>query len=389
MGLIQAVAGAVGGTLADQWKDFYTVPGWIDRTAAVFPAVQIGTNSKRGSNSRGSEDVITNGTKIIVPEGHVLITLEDGAITAVAAEPGGYIWDSVDRQAKSIFYGGGIVEPIIRQSWQRFKFGGKPGSQQKAVFVNIQELPDNRFGTQSEIYWDDSFLNTQVGAIARGSYTLKIVDPILFLKSFVPSAIVQNGEVFDFTDSGNPQASQLFSEVVSVLAAAFSAYTNESGKENRITRIQRDAIGFAKALSSEVESAFQWKTSRGLEISKAALLAVDYDEATKNLLKTVQRADALSGGRGNSNLQASVAQGIQAAGSTEGAAGILGLGIAAGSIGLSDLQQSTGQTLDTSKLFPSQNQADGLVARLSELKDALSKGLITQEDFDQAKSKLL
>jgi membrane protease subunit (stomatin/prohibitin family) len=211
----------------------------------------------------------------------------------------------------------------------------------------------------------------------------------LFLKSFVPSAIVQNGETFDFTDSGNPQASQLFSEVVSVLAAAFSAYTNESDRENRITKIQRDAIGFAKALSSEVEAAYQWKTSRGLEISKAALLAVDYDEATKDLLKTVQRADALSGGRGNSNLQASVAQGIQAAGSTEGAAGILGLGIAAGSIGLSDLQQPTGQALDTSKLPPSQNQADGLVARLSELKDALSKGLITQEDFDQAKSKLL
>ena len=82
-----------------------------------------------------------------------------------------------------------MVGSLIKQSWERFKFGGQPGSQQAAFFVSLKELPDNRFGTQSEIYWDDSFLNTQVGAVTRGSYTLKIVDPILFVKNFVPASV--------------------------------------------------------------------------------------------------------------------------------------------------------------------------------------------------------
>jgi membrane protease subunit (stomatin/prohibitin family) len=255
----------------------------------------------------------------------------------------------------------------------------------------LQELPNNKFGTQSEIYWDDDFLNTQVGAITRGTYTLKIIDPILFLKSFVPSAITQNGEIFDFTDGNNPQASQLFSEVISVLAATFSDYVNQPGKENRISRIQQDSIGFAKALSGQVENSYQWVQSRGLEIAKVALVAVEYDEATRELLKTVQRADALLGQRGNSNLQASVAQGIQAAGATEGAAGILGLGIAAGSIGLTDLQQSNVQNSMPNDQQPAEAKSsqDGLVQKLLELQSALEQSLISQEEYDKARASLL
>jgi membrane protease subunit (stomatin/prohibitin family) len=385
MGLIQAAVGAIRGSLADQWKDFYTVPSGLDNTAAVFPAVALGTNNNRGSNKKFSEAVITNGSKFVVPEGYALLTLEDGAVTAVAAEPGAYIWDSGDLNAKSVFSGGGLAEPLLSQSWQRFKFGGRPGSQQLAFFVNIQELPNNKFGTQSEIYWDDAYLNAQVGAITRGSYTLKVTDPILFVKRFVPAKFLQNGEIFDFTDSTNDQATQLFSEVVSVLSAAFSSYTNESARENRIAKIQRDAIGFAKALSREVDRAYDWKGSRGLHIEKVAIVSIEYDEATKELLRTIQRADALLGQRGNSNLQASVAAGIEAAGSEGGAAGVLGLGIAAGSIGLTDLKQSDPAPAASA----TGERAGGLIERLAELKQALDMGLISEEDFDGAKAKLL
>ena len=69
MGLIQAATGALGGTLADQWKDFYTVPNGLAPTAALFSAVPRGTNAGRGSNSKASDGVITNGSKIVVPEG--------------------------------------------------------------------------------------------------------------------------------------------------------------------------------------------------------------------------------------------------------------------------------------------------------------------------------
>lgn len=221
---------------------------------------------------------------------------------------------------------------LLTQSWERFKFGGRPAGQQLALFVNLKELPNNKFGTQSEIYWDDAYLNAQVGATTRRTYSLKIVDPILFAKAFVPAPYLQGQDYFDFTDRNNAAANQLFSEVVGSLAAAFSIYTNEPGKGNRINRIQQDAVGFAASPGKAVEDGYQWLDSRGLAITKVAILGIEYEESTRELLRTVQRADALIGVRGNANLQASVASGIATAGETGGAADVLGLGIAAGSI---------------------------------------------------------
>jgi len=381
MGLVQAVAGAIGGTLADQWKDFYTVPGGLPATAALFAAAPQGTNAGRGSNTHGSSNIITNGSKIIVPEGYGLLLLQDGKITGLAVEAGAYEWRSDNINSQSIFAGGGLVESLIKQSWERFKFGGQPGAQQAAFFVSLKELPDNRFGTQSEIYWNDGFLNTQVGAVTRGSYTLKIVDPILFVKNFVPAAYLRPGQVFDFTDMDNAAASQLFNEVVSSLAPAFSLYTNDPGKGNRITRLQQDSIGFAKSLSDAVEQAYQWKTDRGLAIVKTAIVSIEYDANTRELLKTVQRADALAGARGNSNLQASVAAGIQAAGESGGAAGMMGIGMASGMLGgIGALQQP---------VAPATPAADDPIAKLKKAKEMLDLGLITQTDYDTLKAKTL
>ncbi|MFT4264803.1 MAG: SPFH domain-containing protein, partial [Nocardioides sp.] len=344
MGLIQAAIGAIGGTLADQWVDFYTVPDGVGATAAVFPIAKRGQNAGRGSNVRGSEAVITNGSKIIVPEGYGLVLMQDGAFTGFAAQAGAYIWNSEDQSSTSIFTGGGLVDSLIKQSWERFKFGGRPSAQQTAVFVSLKELPDNRFGTQSEIYWDDAFLNTQVGAITRGTYTLKITDPLTFLRNFVPASVIGGGAVFDFTDMDNPAGEQLFNEVVGSLAPAFSMYTNDPAKGGRITKLQQDSLGFAQSLSAAVEQGYQWRTERGLEIVKVAIVSIEYDANTRELLKTVQRADALSGSRGNSNLQASVAAGVEAAGENAGPGGLIGMGMGVGGLGVGGLQQPAAPT---------------------------------------------
>ena len=387
MGLIQAAVGSIGGSLADQWKDFYTVPSGLPATAALFAAVPQGTNAGRGSNTKGSSNIITNGSKIVVPEGYGLLLFQDSAITGFIAEPGGYEWRSDDLNSKSIFAGDGLVDSLVKQSWERFKFGGRPGSQQAAFFVSLKELPNNRFGTQSEIYWDDGFFNTQVGAVTRGSYTLKIVDPILFVKNFVPASYLQRGQVFDFTDIDNAAASQLFNEVVGSLAPAFSLYTNDLSRGNRITKLQQDSVGFARSLSDAVENAYQWKTDRGLAIVKTAIVSIEYDANTRELLKTVQRADALAGARGNSNLQASVASGMQSAGETGGAAGIMGLGMASSMMGgIGSLQQPV---VPVAPAAPAAPAAEDLIAKLKKAKEMLDLGLITQLDYDAVKAKAL
>jgi membrane protease subunit (stomatin/prohibitin family) len=395
VGLFKAAFDSIGGVFADQWKDFYTIPEGLQPTAALFAAVPRGTNAGRGSNTKASENVITNGSKILVPEGYGLLLMEQGAITGFAAEPGGYEWNSEAQDSQGIFSGDGFVSPLIKTSWERFKFGGRPQAQQMAFFVNLKELPNNRFGTQSEIYWDDAYMNAQVGAITRGTYTLKIVDPILFVKNWVPATYLQPGQVFDFTDIDNDAAAQLFNEVVGSLAPAFSMYTNDPAKGNRITKLQQDSIGFAQSLSAAVEGNYQWRTDRGLEIVKTAIIAIEYDENTRELLKNVQRADALAGARGNSNLQASVAAGFESAGDNAGGAGLIGMGMAAGATGLGGLQQPVpgvgAQSTPPAAAAPAAAApaADDAMAALTKAKQMLDAGLITQEDYDAAKAKAL
>jgi membrane protease subunit (stomatin/prohibitin family) len=384
MGLLRAAEDALVGVLADQWKDFYTVPDGLKPTSALFAAVPRRTNAGRGANLDASQDVITNGSVIVVPEGYGLLLMQDGAITGFAAEPGAYIWNSDAQDSASVFAGNGIVSPLITTSWERFKFGGRPQSQQRAFFVSLKELPNNRFATPAEIYWDDAYIGSQVGALTRGSYTLKITDPILFIRNFVPAKYLQSGVAFDFTDLDNDAAGQLFNEVISSLSPAFARYSNAPGMGNRITRIQQDSAGFALSLSAEVEQSYRWRSERGLEMTSTAIVSIEYDESSREVLRAVQRADALSGSRGNANLQASVAAGFQAAGTTDGASGILGLGIASGAVGLDRLQQPT--TAPPPAAAPTEDDA---FTRLSNLKKLLDAGLIEQSEYDAVKARIL
>lgn len=409
MGFIKAFSGALSSTFADQWKDFYVPTEGVPATAALFKAVPKGTNNGVGENYKGQENVITNGSKIIVPEGTALITLQDGQITGLIAEPGGFEFKSDDPNSKSMFAGDGILSSTIGTSWERFKFGGQASSQQLAFYINLKEIPNNRFGTQSEIYWDDAYLNTQVGAVTRGTYTLKIVDPLLFVKNFVPQKYLTPGApVFDFADMDNDAATQLFNEVVGTLSAAFSNYTNDPSKGNRISKIQSDQIGFAQAMSKAVEDAYQWRGDRGLEIVKTAILSIEYDADTKALLSDVKKADALSGARGNSFMQQSVARGVQAAGENGGGTGMafMGMGMQAGAGMMNGMQQpananqnpfinvagaATAQPAPEAQ--PQQVQAEPAqadpYAELKKAKELLDAGIITQEDFEAKKKQLL
>lgn len=407
MGFIKAFSGAIGGTFADQWVDFYKPRTDISATAAVFSAVPQSQNNGRGENYKGSENIISNGSKIIVPEGTALVTMEQGQITGLIAEPGGYEFRSNDPNSKSIFSDG--IFASLGASFDRFKFGGQPGTEQLAFYVNLKEIPNNKFGTQSEIYWDDAFLNTQVGAITRGTYTLKIVDPVLFLKNFVPTKyLVAGAPVFDLGDLDNEAGTQLFNEVVGTLSAAFANYTNDPSKGNRISKIQADQIGFAQAMSSAVEEAYQWRSTRGIEIVKTAILAIEYDEDTKALLSDVKKADALSGARGNSFMQQSVARGMEAAGSNGGTGmAFMGMGMNAannmmGSVN-NDGSSATNPFINVSQnpapvsSEPVAQSSDEVTAQpandpyaeLTKLKGLLDNGIITEEDFNAKKKQLL
>ena len=305
--------------------------------------------------------------------------MQDGMITGCITEPGGFIYQSNDLNSQSFLAGNGLGSSL-KASWERFKFGGIPAAEQMGFYVNLKEIPGNKFGTQTEIFWDDAFLGTQVGAITRGTYSLKITDPILFIKNFVPTEYLRpDSPVFDFADMDNVAGEQLFNEVVGSLSSAFSIYTNDPSKGNRITKIQSDGVGFANSLSQAVEDAYKWKSDRGIEIVKVAVTAIEYDEDTKKLLSDVKKADALSGARGNSFMQQSVARGLEAAGNNGGSGmAFMGMGVNAAGSTIGALQQP----VETKK-------EEDPYEKLIKMKQLVDAGVLTEEEFDKAKKDLL
>ena len=195
----------------------------------------------------------------------------------------------------------------------------------------------------------------------------------------------------------NAAGEQLFNEVVGTLSAAFSNYTNDPSKGNRMSKIQGDQIGFAAAMSKAVEDAYGWKTTRGLEIVKTAILAIEYDDDTKELMKDVKKADALSGARGNSFMQQAAARGMQAAGENGGGAGMafMGMGMqAAGGMvnGMSQPNTQPSYQPNFGAVTNNNVQTSASVdptTKLLEMKKLLDAGIISPEEFDKVKKDLL
>lgn len=347
MGFIKAVESSIKGTLADQWLEFYGPANNLSETAVISRAVLKTQNGNRGENYKGNNNIITNGSRLIVPENTALVTLQDGAITGFISEPGRYTFTTNDPAARSIFAGDGVVQAVTA-SWEKFKFGGIPATEQTAFYVNLKEIPNNRFGTKDPIAFSDAYLNgAQIGIMIRGSYTLKVVDPILFIKNFVPVKYLQaNSPVLDLNDLDSDASETLFGEVISCLGEAFTNFSYIQGSAMRIQDVRRNTTLFAQSLSKAVEDAYQWRSARGLEIVRVNIQSMEYDEETKKLMADVNKADALAGARGNSFMQQSVARGIEAAGSNGGGAGIamMGMGIgAAGGVMQQNQQMPYGQ----------------------------------------------
>ena len=89
MGMIQAFTGAIGGTFADQWKDIITA-GFFDEHTVVAPGVLKQTNNGRGSNTQGSDGVLTTGSKIFIPENTAAFVFSQSGIEEVITQAGGY-----------------------------------------------------------------------------------------------------------------------------------------------------------------------------------------------------------------------------------------------------------------------------------------------------------
>ncbi|MBQ0102232.1 MAG: SPFH domain-containing protein [Firmicutes bacterium] len=182
MGLIKALAGALGGTLADQWKEFFYCDALDDNTLVVKGEKRI---SGRSSNTKGNDNIISNGSGIAVADGQCMIIVEQGKVVEVCAEPGEFTYDTSTEP--SIFAGnlGQSIIETFKVIGKRFTYGGDTGKDQRVYYINTKEIKGNKFGTANPVPFK-VVINEQLGyklsvdLRCNGTYSYKITDPLLF-----------------------------------------------------------------------------------------------------------------------------------------------------------------------------------------------------------------
>ncbi|MBR1580690.1 MAG: SPFH domain-containing protein [Selenomonadaceae bacterium] len=280
MGLIKAALGAVGGVLADQWKEnFYCDALTSDVLVAKGQRQQ--SLHGRSSNTSG-ENIITNGSTIVVNNGQCAIIVDQGKVAELAAEPGQYTYDQGSEP--SIFTNGaGLSEKIalvFEQIGRRFAYGGAPGKDQRIYYFNVKEITGNKYGTPSPIPFRvvDTNIGLDVDISIRcfGTYSYKIVNPILFYTNVC-------GNVTDVYDRSQIDA-QLKSELQTALQPAFAQL---SGMGIRYSALPAHTMEIADALNQVLSK--KWGELRGIEVVSFGVSNVNASEEDEKMIKDLQR----------------------------------------------------------------------------------------------------
>ena len=319
MGLIKAGIGAIGGTLADQWKEFFYCESMDKEVMVTKGQKRIGG---RSSNTKSSENIISNGSGIAVADGQCMIIVEQGKVVEVCAEPGEFTYDSSTEP--SLFCGnlGQSIIETFKTVGKRFTYGGDTGKDQRVYYFNTKELVDNKFGTPNPIPFRvvDSKIGLDVDVSIRcsGVYSYKIANPLLFYTNVCGN--VEQEYTRDELES------QLKTEFISALQPAFS---NLSDMELRPNQIVAHNTELEQAMNNALSA--KWGELRGLTIVSIALGSVTLPPEDAEMIKQLQRTAVLQNpNMAGATLVGAQADAMKAAASNEGGAmnGFIGMGMA-------------------------------------------------------------
>ncbi len=322
MGLIKAVIGAVGGTLADQWKDYYYCDAISEDVLVVKGQKR---SSDRSSNKKGEPNVISNGSGIAVADGQCMIIVEQGKVVELCAEPGVFTYDS--EMTPSIFTGDlkkGLTD-AAKDAWDRFKFGGGVGRDQRIYYFNTKEILGNKYGTANPIPFR-IVINQQMGIDmdlsirCNGEYSYRIVNPMLFYTKV--SGNIEDDYKRDRIDS------QLKTELLTALQPTFGAI---GAKGIRYSEIVNHTAEMTDILNEQLSK--KWGEERGLQVVSFGINTMTLPDDQRKKLEEMQQAVILS----NANLAggavaAAQADAMRTAAANEGEGGammgFMGMGLA-------------------------------------------------------------
>lgn len=325
MGLIKAAIGSLGGVLADQWKEYFYCDTLADDVLVAKGRKRI---SGRSSNTKGSDNVITNGSVIVVNEGQCMMIVQQGQIVEFTAEAGEFTWNASTEP--SIFYGD--MDNTLAGTWEtmkrRFTFGGDTGKDQRVYYFNLKEIMGNKYGTPNPVPFrvvDHNIgLDMDISIRCNGEYSYKITDPMLFYKNVCGN--VQS----DYTRSQFD--SQLKTEFLTALQPAFAKI---SAMGIRYSALPGHTLELAQAMNEAMSA--KWTGLRGISIVSVGVNSVTANAEDEATIKELQKSAVFR----NTNMAAAhmvqaQAEAMKAAASNEGGAmmGFMGMNMAQASGGL-------------------------------------------------------
>lgn len=332
MGLMKAASNAIKGTLADQWKEYFYCDA-LD--ADVLVARGMRKVSGRSSNRKGDDNIITDGSHIAVADGQCMIIVEDGRVMDACAEPGAYTYDM--GTSPSVF-GGSLtagLKGIAKEAWERFQFGGGAGKNQRIYYVNIKEIPGNKYGTPNPVPFrvvDRNIgLDVDISIRCNGEYSYRIVNPMAFYANVCGN--VGNVYTRDQIDS------MLKSELLTALQPAF-AKISEMGI--RYSALPGHTMELSDALNDVLSK--KWTSLRGIQIYSFGMNSVTASKEDEDMIKQLQKSAVMRDpGMAAATLVGAQADAMRtAAGNTSGAmTGFMGMGMAqqAGGAGIQGLYE--------------------------------------------------
>ena len=319
MGLIKAALGSVGSVLGDQWREYFYCDSMPENV--LVTKGQKRTTS-RSSNTKSSENIITNGAVIAVNEGQCMMIVDQGQIVEFAAEAGEFTWDSSTEG--TIFYGG--LGNGLKSSWnnlkRRFTFGGDTAKDQRVYFFNLKEILGNKFGTPTPVPFrvvDTNIgLDMDISVRCNGEYSYKITDPMLFYKNVCGN--VQSDYTRDRFDS------QLKSEFLTALQPAFAEI---SAKGIRYSALPGHTVEMATAMNDALSA--KWSDLRGISVVSVGVNSITASAEDEATIKELQKSAVFR----NTNMAAAhmvqaQAEAMKAAASNENGAmmGFMGMNMA-------------------------------------------------------------
>lgn len=310
MGLIKATTDTLRGGFSDQWLEVIE-PEQMSDTTLMTEGIMVRKNERRGANKKGTKDVITDGSVIHVYPNMMMILVDGGKIVDFTAEEGYYTVDN--EKAPSMFTGN--LKGAIEETFFRFKFGGTTPQKQKVYFINLQEIKGIKFGTPAPLNYFDHFYNAELFLRAHGTYSIRIVDPILFFKEAIP----HDRSRVDINDINEQYLSEF-------LTALQSTINQLSANGERISYVPSKSMELSKYMSNVLDE--DWKKLRGMEIVSVALASISYTDDSMKLINMRNQGAMLSDPSIREGfVQGSIAKGIENAGSNEAGSmtGFMGL----------------------------------------------------------------